>query len=380
MEQGFAVVLVAGLAVFGLMFLAGQSNFTPQQPVQGNRVVLAEKNVGTVGGARTDIRNISFRSFTVGETRGDIQAYTEDQEQISSSLFSGDSIDVKYNATQPEGGQVSFEVLGRTGKGKIWVNVNGKDVFKAATVTGATPKINFSGKNLHPGMNDIRIGTTSGGWFSSASYTLEEVEVTVNDRKFHDYQTSFKLYNHELNNYAGSNLTFTIPMDASRPDAPLKIDVNGHQVFSDKLVRSTQEIKVGKREADLTPGYNTIDFDTNGDSMYHVQDPEIVMQYLGTTRPGTLRLDFKATPGQLAYAKDGATKEIISFDYQNNLPSDHPLDISLNGNKYRVSPLNGKNTVDIKASDLKEDNTLTINSDGSFNMQNLQVVSEKVKE
>ena len=160
MEQGFAVVLVAGLAVFGLMFIASESDLTsPDSPSQ-EQVVLLERNIGNVGGAETDIRNVSFRDFTVGEARGDIQAYNAQSADISNGFLSGDSINIEYNATQPRRGQINFEVLGRTGQGKIYAEVNGNRVFEAATVTGATPEINFTTEVLKSGINDIKIGTT----------------------------------------------------------------------------------------------------------------------------------------------------------------------------------------------------------------------------
>lgn len=378
MEQGFAVVLVAGLAVFGLMFIAGESDFgSPDAPSQ-DKVVFLEDNVGTVGGAETDIRNIRFRDFTVGEVRGDIQAYQNQNVKISNSLFSGKSINIDYNATQARSGQITFEVLGRTGQGKIYANVNGNRVFRAATVTGATPEINFSSEVLKPGMNHINIGTTKGGLLSSASYTLEEVEVTVNDRKFHDFSDSFELYSQELNNYVSSNLTFTIPMDSSRPESPLDISVNGNEIYSESVVRSTQTIDLDTREAELTPGYNTIEFGTDGEARYEITNPEITMRYIGSTRPETVNLDFEMTAGQISYADKENTVEKITFDYQRLVPSSSELDISVNGKEYNHLPQNGYNEVIIESKDLqKEGNRVTINSDNSFRIQNLQIISEK---
>lgn len=380
MEQGFAVVLVAGLAVFGLMFVASESDFSsPDAPAQ-ERVVLLEENVGTVGGAQSDIRNISFRDFTVGEVRGDVQAYTAQSASISNSFFSGNSINIDYNATQPRRGQIEFEVLGRTGQGKIYASVNGNRVFEAATVTGATPTINFSSSVLQHGMNDIKVGTTKGGFFSSASYTLEEVEITVNDRKFHDFTDSFELYSQELNNYVSSNLSFTIPVSSSRPESDLRISVNGEEIFSEALVRSTQQIEVDKREADLTPGYNTIEFATDGQAKYEINNPEIVMRYIGSTSPETFRADFEMTSAQISYAEEDGTEEVLSFDYQKLVPSTNELSISLNGNSYDHLPQNGYNEVELDAEHFQEDNTLVISSEGSFRMQNLQILSERIEE
>lgn len=377
MEQGFAVVLVAGLAVFGLMFIASESDLTsPDSPSQ-EQVVLLERNIGNVGGAETDIRNVSFRDFTVGEARGDIQAYNAQSADISNGFLSGDSINIEYNATQPRRGQINFEVLGRTGKGKIYTEVNGNRVFEAATVTGATPEINFTTEVLSSGINDIKIGTTKGGLFSSASYTLEEVEVTVNDRKFHDFRDSFELYSHELENYVSSNLSFTIPVSSSRPESDLQIDVNGNQIFSGSLVRSAQEVEVDKREADLKPGYNTIEFSTDGEAKYEITRPEIVMRYIGRTRSETVNLDFGMTQGQISYAGEEGTTETISFDYQKLLPSTNELTFILNGEEYTHLPENGYNEIEVDAEDFEEENSLRIQSEGSFRMQNLQLLSER---
>ena len=379
MEQGFAVVLVAGLAVFGLMFIASESDLTsPDSPSQ-EQVVLLERNIGNVGGAETDIRNVSFRDFTVGEARGDIQAYNAQSADISNGFLSGDSINIEYNATQPRRGQINFEVLGRTGQGKIYAEVNGNRVFEAATVTGATPEINFTTEVLNSGINDIKIGTTKGGLFSSASYTLEEVEVTVNDRKFHDFRDSFELYSHELNNYVSSNLSFTIPVSSSRPESDLQIDVNGNEIFSGSLVRSTQEVEVDKREADLKPGYNTIEFSTDGEAKYEITRPEIVMRYIGRTRSETVNLDFGMTQGQISYAEEEGTTETISFDYQKLLPSTNELTFILNGEEYTHLPENGYNEIEVDAEDFEEENSLRIQSEGSFRMQNLQILSERIE-
>ena len=379
MEQGFAVVLVAGLAVFGLMFIASESDLTsPDSPSQ-EQVVLLERNIGNVGGAETDIRNVSFRDFTVGEARGDIQAYNAQSADISNGFWSGDSINIEYNATQPRRGQINFEVLGRTGQGKIYAEVNGNRVFEAATVTGATPEINFTTEVLNSGINDIKIGTTKGGLFSSASYTLEEVEVTVNDRKFHDFRDSFELYSQELENYVSSNLSFTIPVSSSRPESDLEIDVNGNQIFTGSLVRSTQEIQVDKREADLKPGYNTIEFSTDGEAKYEITRPEIVMRYIGRTRAETVNLDFEMTQGQVSYAEEEGTTETISFDYQKLLPSTNELTFNLNGEEYTHLPENGYNQIEVAAEDFQEENSLSIQSEGSFRMQNLQILSERIE-
>jgi len=201
----------------------------------------------------------------------------------------------------------------------------------------------------------------------------------VNDRKFHDFRDSFELYSQELENYVSSNLSFTIPVSSSRPESDLRIDVNGNEIFSGSLVRSTQQVEIDKREADLKPGYNTIEFSTDGQAKYEINNPEIVMRYLGRTRSETVNVNFEMTQGQISYAEEDNTEEKITFDYQKLLPSTNELIFSLNGQEYTHLPENGYNELQVDAESFEEENSLTIRSEGSFRMQNLQILSERIE-
>ncbi|EGQ43945.1 MAG: hypothetical protein J07AB43_04210 [Candidatus Nanosalina sp. J07AB43] len=80
-------------------------------------MVLASQNFGEVGGATSDIRTVSFGSFNIGEGRGTIRAYQTDRKDLKNSLFTGNTVTVKYNGTQPTGANVSLKCLGRKALG-----------------------------------------------------------------------------------------------------------------------------------------------------------------------------------------------------------------------------------------------------------------------
>ncbi|MFB6192800.1 MAG: hypothetical protein ABEK00_00960, partial [Candidatus Nanohaloarchaea archaeon] len=72
MENEFAVILVAGLAVFGLFWVASQNyNFNNQAQ---SEITLYQESFGKIGDANQDLRTVNFGSFSVGEGRGDVQA------------------------------------------------------------------------------------------------------------------------------------------------------------------------------------------------------------------------------------------------------------------------------------------------------------------
>jgi hypothetical protein len=269
MEDGFPVVVVLGLAIFGMIWIGSEAGdgfgIGGEQPED---MILYSSDPGTIGESNEDFRTVNFGDITVGETRGNVQAYTSERDTISNSFLSGDKVVINYNATQPGQGEVSFEVLGRQSQGQIYINVNGNEVFKAATISGAEPEINISQDNFQNGMNEIVIGTTQSSLLQESVYTLEDIEVTVEDRKFHDHTTYFQMYQHELESFRPSNLTFQVPVDRSVPQEPLEINVNDQTVFSQRIGRSTQGVTITPQNADLSTGYNTINFGTDGESEY----------------------------------------------------------------------------------------------------------------
>jgi hypothetical protein len=378
MDDAFPIVVVIGLAVFGMFWIAGQSdgNFSIGGNDRPDRISVFSAEPGQVGQTNEDIRTINFGTFTVGEARGEVQAFTSERERIANGVLSGEKIVVNYNATQPGQGQVNFEVLGREAMGKIFVRVNGNEVFRAATISGATPEINISQNNFRPGMNRIVIGTTQPNPLKKAVYSIEDVEVTVEDRKFHDRTDYFQMYEHELTNFRPSNLTFQIPIDRSIPQEDLEVEVNNRQVYSQQVGRSIQTIALTPQNADLTTGYNSIQFSTEGNSRYTVENAELQVRYSMDVRPPRETFDFELSEENLRYVQRDNTVEMIRFQYQRSTAAE-PIQFQLNDALYTVEPENGQNSLEVESGAFKEDNTLRIDSNQTFTMQNLQIVSEK---
>lgn len=376
MEENFAVVLVAGLAVFGLLFVASQNLSTSSEAPQK---VFVEKSFGKTGEGTQDLRTVSFGGFTVGEGRGDIQAYTAERDTVSNKLFGGEKIVIDYNATAPRGGHVSFEVLGKDGRGPLFVKVNGNTVFREKLVITGSPEINISEDVFKPGVNRIVIGADS-GLFSSTKYSIEDVRVTVNDRKFHDYEDTFQVYEHEVQNFVSSNLTFTIPVDSSVPSRPLRIYVNDNLVFNRKISRSTQEVEINTQNANLHTGLNTIRFETDGESRYELENVDMSVRYIGTVSPGNANVDFSMNSSALNYANRENTAEYVNFNYQSLLPQERKMIIELNGFQKQHMPTPGLNSISLPEKTLQGQNTLTIRSNGSYQLNQVKVLSKMVAE
>ncbi len=376
----FPVIIVVGLAVFGLAFIVAQDfEVTGEEP--GEQVVFMSESFGEVGSAEHDLRTVTLGDFTVGETRGDVQAYRTRQERLENRLFGSDNVVVEYNATQPREGNVEFDILGRDGDGAVYVEANDERVFEEQMISGSSQDVEIPEGVLNHGMNEIVLGTTRGGLLSSTTYTVEDVEVTVNDRRFHDYRDSFRIYDYELQDFVDAELTFGIASSV-RTD-PLEIYVNGNQVYSHEQVRVlAEEVKLDRGDADLVPGYNSITFETDGEAEYEIENAQVTMRSIGTTDTQTLRDVFEMDSAELSFAQSDDTRTLVRFDYQQMLPSPRPMEIEINGEEvYELTPENGENEVEVSAEDLIEgDNVVVISSDTAYQLNNFQVLSERVEE
>lgn len=373
----FAVILVAGLTVFGLVFIAGQElDFTTEEPEE---VVLFSGDFGEVGSAHADYRAINFGDFTVGDTRSDVDIFRSRRETVRNTLLTENVLEFEYNATQPEAGQVSFEVMGKDGDGELYIEVNGDRIFQEAMITSAEQDVMVPVESLEHGMNDIVIGATRGGLFSSTEYTLSRVEATVNDRRIHDYRESFQLYDYEMEDFVESELRFSIA--SSIRTSPLEVYINGNQVYSREQARiSPEEVEIDRGVADLAPGYNTISFETDGQAEYVIENVELRIMHLAGVEDRTIREAFSVNPRDLDFAGQDDTLTAVRFDYQRMLPTARPMLIDINGNEYDLTPSSGENELEISAEDLQEtDNVVVIQSNTTYQLNNFRIMSQKVE-
>lgn len=373
----FPVMVLIGLTVFGVAAIA-QSGFELGLDSQDRQeAVLVSESFGKVGSANQDFRTVQLGSFNVGETRGDVEAYTARKTEVSSGFLSGEAIEINYNATQPRQGRITFEVLGKTGSGPFYVKVNGEKIFEEDLVSTGTPNITIPAENLNSGMNKIVLGSSS-GLLGSSSYTIEDVRVTVNDRKFHDFSDHFQVYDYELADFVEASLGFTVRTGSVKAE-PLTVNVNGNTVFSERQVRSENEVILEKGEADLHPGYNTVRFETDGESVYHIENAQLTLRYIGATDRQTVTKNFEVNSSVLSFVKRDDTRETVVFDYQRLLPSPRPMKIILNQAEYELTPENGRNTLKIDQDHLKQDNRVRIKSNSTYIMESFRIRSEKVR-
>lgn len=374
MEEKFGVVLAAGIAVFGIFFVVSSADIGSLGEQQETESVFVDKSYGKLGESNPDDRVIEFGDFTVGEARGNIRAYRNERAEITDSFLGGEKIVFRYNATQPRTGNVTFEVLGREGKGNVFVRVNNQELFSEPLIATGSPEVEVPRSALRTGINRFEIGVKRNSFFGSTNYALEEIEARVNDRKFHDYEDSFQIYSYELEDYVESPLTFTIT--DSVKTSPLEINVNGQTVYSKRQVRSQEEVEITPRNANLDPGSNEITFSTDRPSEYSVRNAQMVMRYIGNVERQNIEFDFELNQNQLELADRENTVEYIRFEYQNLLPSPRPANIVLNDFQTTITPENGENRIQLDEDVVREENSFSFRSNGTYQLNNLRIYTE----
>lgn len=375
MEEAFGTVLVLGLAIFGLVFVvqSADSGFLDGDTEEVD-TVFVDKSYGTLGESNPDDRVIDFGQFNVGEARGEVRAYRNEKDTISDSLLGGENIVFRYNATQPRQGDLTFEVLGRDGQGEVYLKVNGEKIYSEAMIATGTPEITIPQENLQNGINRFEIGVERSSFLGSSTYTLEEIEARVDDRKFHDYEDTFQIYDYELQDYVESPLTFTI--QNSIKTSPLTITINDNEVYSEERVRSQQQVEVTPQNADLSTGANEISFSTERPAEYSIGNAQLTMRYLGNVERQNVVFDFNMSQSQLDNVDQEDNSAYISFDYQNLLPSAREVSIRVNDFRTTIIPDSGENRIEVPDETLQEENSFAFRTNGTYQLNRLRIYSE----
>ena len=377
MAERFGVVVAIGLTFFGLMLIASQDidvglNFGGEQQQD---IQLVSESFGELGGATQDVRTSQIGTFNIGEGLGDIQAYQRERKTLSNAIFSKDAITFEYNATEPRYAVIDFEVLGTEGSGAFYVEANGERVFERQLVSSADETVNISSEYLRNGVNNFEIGVNKGGLFGSTEYVIEDVEASIRDRKFNDRTENFQMYEYELRDFVGANISFNIPVDTSIVTAPLEVEVNGNEVFSEASVRAEQDVSINPTNADLRPGANTVKFSTDADASYLVENAQLVVRYIGTTQSVERNIGFNLAQEQRTHVNRENTLETLRFDFQ-ALSGQGDVEFSINNYNVSMSPSNGENTHELPEDVFEEENEIDLTGRGSFVLNNLVITSE----
>jgi len=373
MDEKFGVVLVAGLTIFGLFLIYDQSTdgITTETPEE---IVYYSEGFGTVGQADPDHRTVQLGDFNVGDGRADILGYQNRRVTIEDRLIRDQTHRFEYNATQPRGGTLEFEVLGRDGTGAVWFKVNGEKIFEEHLIGGSTPEIEIPEQELRNGVNNFELGVNRDGIFTSSQYALEDIELRVSDRKFSDHRDNFRVYGYEIEDFVEADLNFRI--DESIRENPLEIKINDNEIYNREQARTEETVEISPDN--LRTGSNSIEFSTSRpDSRYDIVDTDIVIRSLEAVEREKIEENFTMTTQQISYSERDDTTNYMNFEYRSLIPTTRSLEIQINNEEIETTPSSGTNQLELPNEVFQTQNELTIDSRGSYTLENFEIKSVK---
>lgn len=371
--EDFVWVLMAGLVLF---LLAGALSFPFPQLIgsSGNRknITLYSEVIGAVGKIEKSYRDINIGQAEVGTSRGETIIRQEVQATVSNGLLSKNFIREDFYVNSPETAKASFKVSETNLYGKLWVKVNGNEIFSAKAGQGTQPEIELEG--LQTGKNEVEVGVTpSPAKFWGASvYRLDNFKLKVIDNRHQDFSHSFEINEYETTGFSSGKLSFRVT-EALRKDA-LRITINGKNIYSKRPMKrpSPYTIDFYANNTGLSVGENQLTIKTREGSHYTLNNLGIRIFYYGNPEEKTVVREFEIDKEEYKRLSQDNYQGMISFDARIHLEGN--LDLELPLRKFSLKPSAGKNRLYFDSEDIKQgSNQLKLRTSGRFNLQDLEI-------
>jgi len=377
----FIWVFFAGMLTIVIMLF-----FWGTPSVQENateNVSTITREIFTLGTYETLVpRIIRIGDFSVSYTAGSQTLETKKYIEVKKGLFDDKkfsfSAEFGENLDNVIGGWINLYVLSG-GEGRLIVKVNEKVVYNEKTSAGKIV-INVD-KNILEKYNVIEISSGLPGlqFWTTSIYNIEKVEFGVDIYGALIKQYNFNLYSSELKNFAGGQVKFNL--EEREGSGNLIVRINGRDLFmgipSGSFTQDFDAFDVG-----LVNGVNTIEFLTEKDTTYKLDDVQIIINHKELASK-TRTFSFKITDSDFKKLENGK-KGRISFvlldsDFNGNLAI---KTIDAEGNEHQLDYIQsyavGKtSTVYFGPNDVKVGTNyaqFSVVGNGMFTLGNLEVI------
>ncbi|MBU5689677.1 MAG: hypothetical protein QXM68_00855 [Candidatus Aenigmatarchaeota archaeon] len=378
----FIWVLFAGiLAIIMMVFFWGMPN-SNQENQTSNATASLPEGAFTIGTYKEDVpRVIRIGDFGISHSAGSSVIASKKYIEVSKGIFEDKrfsfSGEIGENLNDIIDGWIVVDVLD-TSSGNLIIKFNNEVVYREKSSPGRI-YVNVD-KNLIKNFNVIEISSGMPGlqFWSTSVYRIEKAEFGINVYGNVKKTYDFELYASELKNFAKGSVKFNV--DEREGNGNLIIKINGKNFFngipSGSFSHDFEIFDVG-----LVNGINTIEFSTERDTSYKLDDVEILIAHkenLGKQRT----FSFKITETDLARLQRGVKGKIsftiLDSDYGANLAikitdssgMDHQLD-------YIQSYSIGKKvTVNFGPNDVKVGTnyvTFSVSGEGKFTLSNVDI-------
>lgn len=371
--SNFLYVVGAAAAIFVLGGIlagfAGQAG----PAAQGDSQFIFMERIGVVGTTQATARGIDIGSVTVEAQSPNATVAERDSVTVSSGTFDQSSEVIEFDAVNPQRVYISFVPTESSDPSKLRVELNGNAIPVPDFETGE--RVTISTANVQQGNNVIRIGGTDPGaaFWESNQYTLQNVDVILNDLQHTRVVEPFTVHGYEIQGFDHGEVRFSVEEDVDRSN-PLQIRLNGNTVYEGTPIRRALPYRFTfhANTSGVTAGENTLSFGTSGTATYPLSGVRMNIFYYASDRVYTETRTFTLTDDQydrLEGDGEGRLRYVVD-----TILLDRPLEIRLPNRTITETPQPGENVVTFDAGDVQPgENDFSLATDGSYQISNVTI-------
>ncbi len=273
----FVWIFLAGvLAIIALIFAWG----VPSPAENTTENITDLRGVFVIGTEIEEVpRIIRIGDFTTSYTVGSETISTSKYVEVRRGIFEDKPFSMSGRINSVDivtDGWIVIDILQSNSAGNLIVKVNNKQVYNQKTNPG---RINIPvEKELLSNYNVIEINAGFPGlqFWSTTVYRIEKIEFGINIYGNVKKTYEFELFSSELKSFEEGEIFFNV--EERKGSGNLIIKINGKNVFngipSGTFSKSFEAFDVG-----LFSGINTIEFMTEKDTSYKLDDVELIIKH-----------------------------------------------------------------------------------------------------
>ncbi len=375
MASEFVYVLAAGIAILVVGgVLAGLTDEVGVGGPDGDTVgrQLASYSPGTIGAIDSTSRTLQFGDVTVADESPNVTAATRGTVSVSSSVLDSSTETVTFESQSPQRVFISFTPSQAADPDSLIITVNGEAVDIPDFEVGEP--VTISAESVQSGRNSIvfRAEDPGAAFWRRPSFTLDDVEVVVEDAANAGTVETFRAYQYEVEGFDRGELRFSVTEDVVR-DEPLRIQINGNTVVERSPVTRALPYTAtfSANETGISAGENVLAVRTGGDSRYTLDNLQMTLYFFAGTERRTVEREFQMPPSTYRNLGDDGGNITIEVD---RVGLQRPVTIELGNATFTRTLDVGENVIRFGQSDVgKGTNTVRISTDGSYRVPRITV-------
>lgn len=381
----FVYVLIGGLMLFTIAFAImgqgpssefGSGSQAAEMAGAGVREILASKDVINLGTeSKQSVRTMDLGSFSVGYSLEEETIESQDKIEVKRSVLVNQEGALSFSGEKARKAYVSFTVAQTNRYGALIIEVNGKPLETKISELG---NYRLELVNVNAGENTVKFSCESSGakFWAPTTYVLTDIELIIETEAKKEKQIPFNVYGYEFDDWDKAKVSFEVKQSVR--NAPLSIEVNGRQVYSEMPSSSAKkyEKEFSKLEASIKKGENTIVFKTAEGGDYQIQNAGLQIFFYAAGEVSSDYSDFRLSGGQFLKVQEGT--EVLEVFFRADEILNSELMVFVNDKKQPFQIKQGDNIIVVDKDDLKSGtNKLKVSTYGRYTVRDLQVRMSK---